>query len=387
MSTNPEIISNDLSTKEGKTKLEKQLKTVLTKAELLTNETEKILFSKEAMDNYWIPAFTHDSITQRTGYNYQSLEAIGDVVAESGFYDYIRKLYKSPDGKIGLTESQFTLLKQIYLSETYQTKVGFNLGFDNLIYFSEDIKDIGTKILEDVFESFFGALFSLVSDTTNSPHAHSYVFNMLHFILKDEDINAYENITDAVTQVKEIWEDAMRKKSSYFDYPVSDANPVAEAVVKLYDNENDQIRKRNVVQTFKIKSNTLDVKQRKLAVASKVLEYFKDKGINYNQENNNKNIRESQNNSGIGRALKETFLAIDVINKDIDEFKIVMFEAKATLINKETDEKEFSGYLRFGYANNTKFENVKWNRAPYSFIGSSITDARIGVMKQFYSSV
>jgi dsRNA-specific ribonuclease len=99
----------------------------------------------------WKKAFTHETVDLND--NYEQLETIGDRVLELVFLKYL--LRKFPD----LSPQEITELKSKYMSKIYQGTTSRKLGFGDWIRVGNDISSI--SILEDVFESFFGALFEI----------------------------------------------------------------------------------------------------------------------------------------------------------------------------------------------------------------------------------
>ena len=110
---------------------------------------EKIVNQKTL--TIWKKAFTHETIDLNE--NYEQLETIGDRVLELTFLKYLLRKY--PD----LTPQEITNLKSKYMSKMYQGTTASQLGLGNWIRVGNDIYSI--HILEDVYESLFGALFEI----------------------------------------------------------------------------------------------------------------------------------------------------------------------------------------------------------------------------------
>lgn len=124
------------------------LNEVITDKKIVSNMT-----SSELMP-IWIKAFTHDSYSIED--NYELLEFIGDRNLEVSFITYVVKHVK------GVTEKIATQLKRAYMSEGehgFQSKTAKSMHFDQYIRYIGP--KLGHKILEDVFESFFGALYQI----------------------------------------------------------------------------------------------------------------------------------------------------------------------------------------------------------------------------------
>lgn len=128
-------------------------------------------------DAIWKKAFTHSSIQDID--NYEILEFIGDRVLETAFSDYA--INKFP----GIDQDQLTGLKKYYMSgegEKLQQKYAEFLRLNELmIYAGSFIED---KILEDLFESFFGAVFTSAETVWNRGEAYSICYDILAYIIE-----------------------------------------------------------------------------------------------------------------------------------------------------------------------------------------------------------
>lgn len=99
----------------------------------------------------WIRAFTNKSFDPVD--NYETLEIVGDNVLSAAFVDYLYSINKH------LSPDQVTQLKRAYMSgeeHEIQQQLAERLGFGQ--YLRYIAPDLSPKFLEDVFESFFGAL-------------------------------------------------------------------------------------------------------------------------------------------------------------------------------------------------------------------------------------
>lgn len=104
----------------------------------------------------WVDAFTHESFD--LAHNYEQLETLGDRALEFAFTRYLMRKFPR------ITDSEITQLKRAYMSSKEhgkQPEYARKLGFEPYIRFIG--LEVPDSILEDVFESFFGALIE-VSD-------------------------------------------------------------------------------------------------------------------------------------------------------------------------------------------------------------------------------
>lgn len=124
-------------------------------------DTVKPFFSDEAVDNYWIPAFTDTSAL--TSDNFETLEWYGDSACDYAFVDYIIKKF----GK-RINQERGTNMKKYYMSKYYQADIAVKYGMDKLVIKSSKIKELTADLTGDIFESFFGAMV-LIGDTYIGP--------------------------------------------------------------------------------------------------------------------------------------------------------------------------------------------------------------------------
>jgi hypothetical protein len=144
----------------------------------------------------WKKAFTHETIDLND--NYEQLETIGDRVLELTFLKYL--LRKFPD----LSPQEITELKSKYMSKMYQGTTSRKLGFGDWIRVGNDISSI--SILEDVFESFFGALFEICDRVLGDGAGYVMALKFLALIFSDVDFDLSKSQGHPRSQIKEIFE-------------------------------------------------------------------------------------------------------------------------------------------------------------------------------------
>jgi hypothetical protein len=144
----------------------------------------------------WKKAFTHETIDLND--NYEQLETIGDRVLELTFLKYL--LRKFPD----LTPQEITELKSKYMSKIYQGTTSRKLGFGDWIRVGDDISSI--SILEDVFESFFGALFEISDQVLGDGAGYVMALKFLALIFSDVEFDLSKSQGHPRSQIKEIFE-------------------------------------------------------------------------------------------------------------------------------------------------------------------------------------
>ena len=171
--------------------------------EFIRGMLEKILpaedippyLSEESM-KIWTQAFTHE--TRDANFNYEELELVGDRVLELTFTKYLLMRIE------GIKKNGVSALKDRYMSKSFQHTIAKNLGFGPWIR----VRDMTTNIsvLEDVFESFFGALFDVSNTLTAYAYGYLNCFNLLTVIFNDIPLNLAYIHGRSKTQLKEWFE-------------------------------------------------------------------------------------------------------------------------------------------------------------------------------------
>jgi len=144
----------------------------------------------------WKKAFTHETIDLND--NYEQLETIGDRVLELTFLKYL--LTKFPE----LTPQEITELKSKYMSKVYQGTMSRKLGFGDWIRVGNDVSSL--SILEDVFESFFGALFEIGDRVLGNGAGYVMSLKILALIFSDVQFDLSKSQGHPRSQIKEIFE-------------------------------------------------------------------------------------------------------------------------------------------------------------------------------------
>lgn len=101
----------------------------------------------------WIQAFTSKTVNPKV--NYEVLEMVGDRLMKFALADYLTQ--RIP----GITEAQLTGIQNHYLSKPEQNILGRKFGMDKWIRIEGEMT---VSAVEDITESFFGALFRISED-------------------------------------------------------------------------------------------------------------------------------------------------------------------------------------------------------------------------------
>ncbi len=153
------------------------------------------LFNIEYMSKYWIPAFTHSSWDPNLDKNYEFLELEGDRLLGLLFISYLKKRFK------GIDQAQASFLSSKFLKKTSLSEISSKLGLAEMVRMKVNLS---IHIREDIFESFFGALY-LVGENIKIGLGIFYATAMVTHIFGQIKIDP-DLIRDAKTQVKEIFE-------------------------------------------------------------------------------------------------------------------------------------------------------------------------------------
>jgi len=150
---------------------------------ILTPDQIKIVVGNEQSLLLWTKAYRHISINYLN--NYEQAEIVGDAVLGSIFIQYIVMAYP------GLGPGIITDMKGYYMDRYFQSKLAIKMGLDKeglvLIRGMKVTED--SKFLSDVFEAFFGTLCTIGNDRYGFGIGYSMCFNLLVFLLKDENVS------------------------------------------------------------------------------------------------------------------------------------------------------------------------------------------------------
>lgn len=184
---------DNISEEEWDKNFEVFLKNIL--SQVAKEETIQKIINVNTL-SMWKKAFTHETIDLND--NYEQLETIGDRVLELSFLKYL--LRKFPD----LNPQEITELKSKYMSKIYQGTTSRKLGFGDWIRVGNDISSI--SILEDVFESFFGALFEISDNIIGDGVGYVLCLKFLTLIFEDVKFDLSKAQGHPRSQIKEIFE-------------------------------------------------------------------------------------------------------------------------------------------------------------------------------------
>ena len=151
--------------------------------------------------------FTHQSVcVDRPDFNYEVYEQMGDVTANKFIVWYIYKRF--PRLKCTSGVKIVARLRINYGAKQSFYKIAESLGFWHFISASMDVRNREMKnILEDVFESFIGAVEYIIDNAFVIGVGYSIVYAILESIFNEKTILlTYDSLYDSKTKLKELFD-------------------------------------------------------------------------------------------------------------------------------------------------------------------------------------
>lgn len=144
---------------------------------------------------------THSSIEPED--NYELLEYLGDGFVNLSIAFYLRNTYPEITD-----EGWLTKLEQLVKSEKYLPIMTDKLGLTPHIRWKTNVvpKNEVYKIKEDAFESFNGALYTILKEQYSRNVASKVVYSIISQILSSMNIPVEEKQVDPITRLKEIYD-------------------------------------------------------------------------------------------------------------------------------------------------------------------------------------
>lgn len=149
-------------------------------------QRQQVFIQQGPMSNVWLPVFTGANYDVR--HNYESFEFWGDKVSGLVFSRFLRRHFPN------LTASEMTTLTQYYMSKDFQPELAKKLGLDQFVrVIAPGGKALsGTqfeKVLEDVFEAFFGGLVEIAEDSYGLGTAIDYANNLMELSMEGIEVD------------------------------------------------------------------------------------------------------------------------------------------------------------------------------------------------------
>ena len=195
----------------------------------------KKLTTEDAM-KVFTAAFTHKSANPDPYGNYEIYEYQGDRVLKTALSQFLFTLL-SEQNKVKISESLLSTLEAYWQSGIPYSEFSLTYKFSDFIISKErgDSKDQARR--EDVFEAFFGALFTNARTYLSLGRAYELCFGIFNKIMKQQKIELDESkLKSKVSQLKELFQ-------SYYgvDKLIFTKREVKEAglvIVKYHDYNN-----------------------------------------------------------------------------------------------------------------------------------------------------
>jgi dsRNA-specific ribonuclease len=144
----------------------------------------------------WKTAFTHPSFDLDE--NYEELEFIGDRVLKAAFNDYLMERFPGNFAKT------YTELDRAYMSKKRQPMYSKKLGLDQHVLIV-GMQFAKSKVLEDLFEAFMGALYEVAKSIGGRGVAYTLVYNFIVDFFSDIPINLDEAKGHPKTVVQQLF--------------------------------------------------------------------------------------------------------------------------------------------------------------------------------------
>lgn len=181
----------------------KNLLTIILKRGKINQQVIDTLLDEEGMKLYNI-AFTHPSMDPDLNYEY--LEFLGDSVVNTAIVWYISKRFTQLQGSRGV--KVLARLKINLISKKSFADCAQRLNLWDYISCSEPVRNTNKKkVLEDVFEAFFGATTFLMEKKVYNCSGYAVVYAIVSSLFDEIDISLrYEDLFDARTRIKELFD-------------------------------------------------------------------------------------------------------------------------------------------------------------------------------------
>lgn len=190
------------------------LQNVLTTATGISEEALNYLTSGDNLDVY-AAVFTHPSACSDDVANYEFWEFLGDSVVNKCVMHYLCHKYSHMRSKKSV--KVLARVKVNYISKKWLAWFGDHFHFWSFIKADEKVlHSQKTKLLEDVFEAFFGATEMLLDKRYSVGVGYYVCQKIMDNILIHNDMDLeYNNLFDAKTRLKELFDAIRHEQPTY----------------------------------------------------------------------------------------------------------------------------------------------------------------------------
>jgi dsRNA-specific ribonuclease len=215
----------------------KNLITTILKRGKVSQQIIDTLLDEEGMKLYEV-AFTHPSTDSEENYEY--LEFLGDSVVNTAIVWYIARRFKQLQGSKGV--KVMARLKINLISKKSFAECAQRLNIWDYISCSETIRQTNKrKVLEDVFEAFFGATTFLMDNKVFHCSGYAVVYAIVASLFDEISISLkYEDLFDARTRIKELFD--CNKDIGTLEYDtIKDSNNVFTSKAHLVKHDSTRV--------------------------------------------------------------------------------------------------------------------------------------------------
>lgn len=322
----------------------------------------QVLFSKEAMEKYWMKCFTHKSVS--ADYNNDAFEFYGDSVLGYNFAKYLRRRFKD-----GLNQANGTLLQNQYMSKKFQAQLARELGLVELLRFDPESEQ-SIHIQEDTFEAFAGCIDNIVDDLVGEGAGALYVYNLIIALFDPIPIVLGEVKKDDKTLLKEIYEKMGWGEPNYVTKN-SDQPRLGPFRTEI----------RNLAGTI-IGFGYGSEKDAPFIAAAEALKYLEKQGITWESADQQKTERNRQRAPEFDRQYRRVEAAMAILaNQARSQGKVPPTEFKIAKV----EERKAEGGFRYTFAIQAGYQigpTTHW-RSLLQQTGSNSDQTKINVMKEF----
>jgi dsRNA-specific ribonuclease len=237
------------------------IKSMLKKGNMKEKWIDLILGKQENVEIYK-NAFTHKSVDPVN--NYELYELLGDKLVNTAVLEYMYNRF--PQYRKSNSVIFFSRLIAKYCSKEEFKTISLNLNFIRFIVASEETHATRRKdILEDVFESFFGATNSIINKEIREGVGYAIIIDIVKYIFDNIEIKTeYTDLFDSKTILKEFFD--AKETKELFGIPVRGTEgglKYKEIVNKPLDDKKvhgsvDVMIQYEIKQTYEYRQNDYD---------------------------------------------------------------------------------------------------------------------------------
>jgi len=282
-----------------------RFKNLIQKVLLKSNIKEKyvnILLSDENI-LYYSKAFTNKSAyPELPEYNYEVFEQIGDLTANKFIVNYMYK--KFPQLDCPTCVKIVARLRINYGAKQSFYEIANSLGFWDFIRADEETKKQKKKLLEDVFEAFFGVTELILDSVFTIGVGYSICYSILENIFNKKVISLrYEDLYDSKTILKELFDKGLLKRSYKLNYvDIKNGDHYVSSIFKVPIIDDPTQKIIQLFSTF-ISQNSEDDSEISLKWDERQKSvYDQINNMTSNKKNTNTNTNTNTNKIGEGRA-------------------------------------------------------------------------------------